>query len=188
MTNFRNTWIVAICAALLGVAATPAVAADEVHPRGFVDPSAFIDIVGDDAVTVEVSLGGALLKVLTGFDPELKKLAGGLESIRAIVLSPGDAAHAARIRALIASTQEQLKKKGWQRLARVQDSDAEVQVLALSDAETILGLVVMIVDHEEGEVVFANIAGKLDLAAIAAIGEGLDLPGLDRLEDLDVHP
>jgi hypothetical protein len=40
----------------------------------------------------------------------------------------------------------------------------------------------MIIDMEEGELVFANIAGTLDLAAIEAIGGGLGIPGLEDLE------
>jgi hypothetical protein len=37
------------------------------------------------------------------------------------------------------------------------------------------------------EVVFVNIAGKLDLAALAKIREW-DVPGLDALEGLEVEP
>jgi hypothetical protein len=42
----------------------------------------------------------------------------------------------------------------------------------------------MVIDMEEGEMVFANIAGKLDLAAIQSIGDSLEIPGL---EDLDIE-
>ena len=58
-------------------------------------------------------------------------------------------------------------------------------MLALSDGEAIQGLVVMVVDRsEEGgaELVFANIAGAIDLAAIQQIGEGFNVPGLDGLD------
>ena len=44
----------------------------------------------------------------------------------------------------------------------------------------ILGLVVMVAG-DDNEFVFANIAGTLNLAAIAKLGESLDIPGLDEL-------
>ena len=57
-------------------------------------------------------------------------------------------------------------------------------MLVLSDGEVIQGLTVMVIDMEEGELVFANIAGTLDLAAIQEIGDGLGIPGI---EDLDIE-
>jgi hypothetical protein len=41
----------------------------------------------------------------------------------------------------------------------------------------------MLVGHDEGEVVFVNIAGTIDMKALAALGEQLDLLGLDDLSD-----
>jgi hypothetical protein len=54
-------------------------------------------------------------------------------------------------------------------------------VLARTADDKIQGLVVMIVDENERNVVFANLAGTLDLAAIERIGGDMQLPGLDRL-------
>ena len=36
---------------------------------------------------------------------------------------------------------------------------------------------------DEGEVVCANIAGKIDLAAIARLGETFEIPGLDQVDE-----
>ena len=46
------------------------------------------------------------------------------------------------------------------------------------------GLVVL-VSGQDGELVFANIAGDIDLAAIAKLGPRLDIPGLELLDDED---
>jgi hypothetical protein len=43
---------------------------------------------------------------------------------------------------------------------------------------------VLVMDADEGQLVFANIAGELDLEAIGQLGEHLDFPGLQDLEDL----
>jgi hypothetical protein len=172
-------------ALVISVAAPAAVAGEDYTKLpGFVDGQKFIEVVGDDAVTVEVSIGGALLTAMTKFDPQLHELAGGLKSIRAIVLSTEDAGDTAKVQSMIRDTRTRLMKNGWDALATIRDEGSVVQVLVLNDDEAIQGLVVMVA--EDNEVVFANLAGVLDLAAIAAIGEGLDLPGLDVLEDLEL--
>ena len=164
--------------------AAPAAVAGEDYSKlpGFVDGQRFIDAVGDDAVTVEVSIGGALLSAITKFDPELHELAGGLKSISAIVLSTEDVGDTAKLRSIIRDTRTRLKKEGWEALATIREEGAEVQVLVLNDDEAIQGLVVMIIDIDEGQMVFANIAGRVNLAAIGEIGDAMGIPGLDDID------
>jgi len=171
--------------ALLALAVAPMALADELDEvPGYVDGTPFIDLVGEGAVSVEITLQGSLLQALTGFDEELQRLAGGLESIHAVVLDlkkeEGRAVAVDRIKELIATTERRLRKSGWQRLAMIREDDGEVRVLVLNDDENIQGLVVMISGKDE--VVFANVAGVLDLAAIQAIGESFDIPGLERVD------
>ncbi len=168
---------------LLFVALAPALALAGSGKRspGFVDGTEFIDIAGDESVTVEVSIQGALLKALTGIDPELAKLAGGLESIHAVILQLDDKDVAKRVADMMRQTERGLLKRNWERLAIVKDHGSEVRVLVLNDEETIQGLVVMVADTEEDQMVFANISGVIDLAAISRLGESLDIPGLDKL-------
>ena len=40
-------------------------------------------------------------------------------------------------------------------------------------------------DGDEGQAIFVNIAGVIDLAQIRKIGEALDLPGLEALEEIE---
>jgi hypothetical protein len=167
-------------AAALGL--TVAAAADLDRIPGFVDARALVDLFGDDAVTVEVSLRGALLRALSGLDPELAATTRGLESIQAVILTL-DSPRAERAKSFVRETEQRLTRAGWERLARVQDTDAEVKVLVLADEEAIQGLVVLVVDLDEGNLVFANVAGTIDLAAIARIGADLELPGLDRIDE-----
>ena len=44
------------------------------------------------------------------------------------------------------------------------------------------GLVVLVVNQDDQQVIFANVAGVLDLAAIEKLGEELDIPGFDELD------
>ena len=152
---------------------------------GFVDGTQLIDIVGDDAVVVEVSLGKSLLKMMTGADPDLKEHLGGLESIYALIVDLSDAQVAGRAREEVRAIERRLIDDGWERIARIKETDAEIKVLVLlHDEELIEGLVVMVFSLEDDEpvLVFANIAGLMDMKAIEDLGEEFDLPGLDELD------
>jgi hypothetical protein len=165
----------------LAVAAQAAGTGDEKIP-GYVDCSGFLDLAGEDTGSVEVNLQGALLKALVGIDPELKAVVGGLRSIHAVILHCGDKGRADRAVRLIRGTEERLVGRGWDVLTRVRNGTSNVTVLVLSGEETIDGLVVLAADASGNEVVCANIAGLIDLAAIAKLGEHLDIPGLDEVD------
>jgi hypothetical protein len=152
---------------------------------GFVDGTRLIDIVGDDAVVVEVSLGKSLLRMMTGADPDLDRQLGGLESIYALIVDLSDQEVAGRARAEVREIERRLIGDGWERIARIRETDAEIKVLVLMhDDEMIEGLVVMIFSLEDDEpvLVFANIAGVIDMKALEDLGQELDLPGLGELD------
>ena len=171
-------------ALLLVCAVAGAPASQAAKGRGFVDSKPFVEIAGDDAVTVEIDLSGAILKTLGSVNKDLQELVGGLESIHAVVMELNGSGRSERARKAILEIEKDLKRRDWQRLALVREDDGEVRVLVLSDGKAIQGLTVMVIDMEEGELVFANIAGTLDLAAIQEIGDGLGIPGI---EDLDIE-
>jgi hypothetical protein len=160
----------------------------EPHVPGFVDGSKLAELAGDDAVSVEITLGSALLKPLLRADPELRELAGGIESIYAVVLEIEKPEVADEITQRIRDIERRLVDGGWQRVARVKDHGEEVKVLVLTeDEETFGGLVVMVIgrgddDDNATQIVFANIAGKIDLAAIERISERFDVPGFGDLD------
>ncbi len=178
--------VVASCWLLLVLVSSPAVAEKKSLDQvpGYVDGAAFVELAGDDAVTIEVSIHGGLLKMLASVDPDLEELVGGLESIHAVILQVEDDGAYERIRELMRQTERRLMGQGWERLARVKEDETEVKVLVLNDEDAILGLVVLVAG-DENELVFANIAGTLNLAAIAKLGESLDIPGLDELGNGD---
>jgi len=154
---------------------------------GFVDGTKLAELAGDDAVTVEVTLGKTILRPLLRADPDLEALGGGLDSIYALVLQIESRSVVQRVVAELRDIERRLMASGWERLARVRDKDEEVKVLVLTeDEKTFGGLVVLVVEPEDGatQVVFANIAGQLDLAAIERLGDRFDVPGL---EDLDLE-
>ncbi|MDH3626116.1 MAG: DUF4252 domain-containing protein [Acidobacteriota bacterium] len=150
-------------------------------PPGQIDPEQFLRLADDEDVRIEVSLRGALLKAITKIDPELHALAGGLESINVVVLSLKEA-ELDRTRRQVRQIDEDLQSRGWQRLARVREEDAEIKVLVLNNEEQIQGLVVMVIEMSEGQLIFANVAGEIDLESLSQIGEQLDIPGLESID------
>ena len=190
-TMFRRTTIQGRVLVTLGLVClllgSPALAESKKAPPGpgFVDGAKLIDIVGDDAVMVEVSLPRAMLKMVAGSSSGLDNQFGGLESIYALIVDLSDADAAGRARAEVREIERRLIDDGWARIARIKETDAEIKVLVLMhDEEMIEGLVVMIFSVEDNEpvLVFANIAGVIDMKALEDLGEELDLPGLDELD------
>ncbi len=151
--------------------------------KGFVDGAALIDIFGDDAVAVEVTLGKALLGMAAGLDEDLERLAGGLECVYTLVLELDSKESHDRARTELRAIEKRLMADGWQRIARVREGDEEVKVLVqFQGDEQVQGLVVFVVESGDGELVFVNIAGLIDLAALEELGDAFELPGLEEIE------
>jgi hypothetical protein len=182
-----------VAAALL--AAVPAHAAApkaSSHP-GFLSLQPFLDLATPDDDVTEVNVGPELLGALTeGMDdPELRKMMGGLVAVHAVVLGLTGSDVSARLdraRRLVGDTTKRLTDAGWESIVRVKEKTNAVSVLTKSAGAEgkIHGLAVLVVetDEDEPQVVFANIAGTLDMAQVRRLSSGLhlDLPGLDELE------
>jgi hypothetical protein len=171
----------------LALAGPPARAAerDLAGLRGYVDGSAFGKLAGEDSDLVEIHLGPTLLGAIARGakdDPEAAALLGGLRSVSAYIVGlEGNPARAEEATKLLRDMEERLRRDGWEDLARVREKGDRVNVLVLGGDGNVEGLVVLALDKDEGEVVFANLAGKLDLAKLDRLGDTLDVPGLDEL-------
>jgi len=154
---------------------------------GFFDPRFIADVADPDGELVEINLPGTLLqglaKGMAAEEPGTAKALGGLTGVNALVVTVKpdrvEDAHR-RVRAL----SEELVAKGWSPLARVRDKTSTVTVLSGKPAGDgrIDGLVVLVFDREERELVVCHLAGMFDLAQLGSISESLDLPGLDALD------
>lgn len=190
--------LVAVLPLAVGAAfAEPAAPAGE-PPIGaslsdFFDPKFIADVADPDGELVEVNLPGTLLqglaKGLAAEEPGAAKALSGLSGVTALVVTVKpdrvEDAHR-RVRAL----SEELVAKGWSPLARVRDKTSTVTVLSGKQAADgrIDGLVVLVFDREERELVVCHLAGTFDLAQLGSISESLDLPGLDALDGSAQQP
>lgn len=157
----------------------------EVPSPGFVDGSDFAELAGEEGGVVEITLRGPLLRSIAAVDTEdegFGQFVRNLQSISAYVVNlDGDEARIARAARLIRDVEERLGRSGWERIARVREKTSNVNVFIRGAEPTIDGLVVLVMDHEDGEVVFANIAGRIDLARLGELGRTLNVPGLDAV-------
>jgi hypothetical protein len=157
------------------------------HPS-FVDGSAFVELASESGELVEVSIGPALLQAVAGAETPAgsgkASALAGLKGIYAYVVSlENDAAREAKALRLISDLETRLDREGWERIVRVRDKGERVNVLTKPGppgASRVDGLVVLVFDDEDSEVVFANLVGSIDLAQIGAISEAIDVPGLDK--------
>ena len=183
--NIRRTTL-ALGAAICLLAATggqsPVAAGN-----GFVDPEPFIELGGEDDLTLEISISGALLKMisagLAGADKDLADTVAGLHSIHAVILTMDTEAKQLRGQELLRATEKRLRRGAWDRIARVNDDEGNLSVWILGTEETVDGVTVLIRGKQDGELVFVNIDGIIDLARLEELGETLNLPGLENLED-----
>jgi hypothetical protein len=166
---------------------TPAAEREESRLRGFVDGSAFLSLESEDSEVVEIHIGPTLLGAIAGAakdDGDAAAILHGLRSVSAYIVGLGkDAERTAKATKLFREIEERLVREGWERLARVRQKGDRVNVFVLGGGKTVDGLVVLVFDRDEGQVVFANLAGSLDLAKLDRLHETLDVPGLDELSN-----
>ena len=183
--NIRRTTIAigaAICLLAIVGGLSPVYAGN-----GFVDPEPFIDLGGEDDLTLEISISGALLKMisagLAGADKDLAETVAGLHSIHAVILTMDTDAKQLRGQELLRSTEKRLRRGAWDRIARVNDEEGNLSVWILGTEERVDGVTVLIRGKQDGELVFVNIDGIIDLSKLEELGKTLEIPGLDNLEN-----
>ena len=165
----------------LGAATLPCTAQSLESQPGYVDFQRFGSF-SDDDLTVEINLGGALLKMLAvtleDEEEEFAQLLAGLRGLRVNIFKlPEGNADAAQ--GNIRNVVRDLKGHGWEAVVRIKD-EQDLHLLILPAGDKIAGL--LAVFAEPGETVgFVNIVGDFDPAQIARLGKQFDLPSLSQM-------
>ena len=184
MNPLRTFFVVLV---ILGTFARPVVRAETsvTGSGGYVDGAVFRALVDDTQDVVEINLDGAILQALAKSKSEdrdaddAKDLFARLKSIHAVIGTvKGPAAEAL---ALVKKTDQKLVAAGWQRVTRISDATSTITLLTHTVAGHVDGLVALIFDSEDKELVFANLAGEIDIKQLGKIGERLKVPGLDQV-------
>lgn len=174
-----------LAALLLGAVTSLAFAGeDRMHP-GRIDGSQFIEMADPDGQLIEINLRGKLLRLLAGravkrHDENLASILADLVSIHAVIAEI-DVERIGDARKRVAAITHRMREEEWERFVRVRDQGEEFTAYVhLGREDEIDGLVVM--GFVEGnELLFVNLAGRVDMERIVILSERLGVPGLDDL-------
>ena len=152
-TRFRwSRFVLPVVVGTAMLAADGAAAGEREHEKlpGYVDVSGFAELADEDSELVEVSIHGPLLKVLARAAGDqqagLNAVFAGIQSISAVIVE--DTGQMDRAKKKMREIADQLKEKGWERIALVREASQMVLVYVHVDdeegEESIDGLVVMV--------------------------------------------
>jgi len=73
---------------------------------------------------------------------------------------------------------------GYEELLSVKESGTDMKILARSANDGIINDL-LIVGEDDGEFVFVDVTGKIDIKKLSAISDDIDVKGMDKLKDID---
>ena len=124
-----------------------------------------------------------MLNSLETDDPEyneFKKATAGIKSIKILTQDGSNS------EAFGAELLEMLPRSEYQEMMVVKDQDEDVLFLAREEGGKITEFLLIV--SGGGEDALIAIQGDIDLESIASIAAGMDMPGLENLEDLEDMP
>jgi hypothetical protein len=111
---------------------------------------------------------------------EFKKATSGIKSIKILTQDGGDS------EAFGKELLELLPRSEYQEMMTVKDDEEEVLFLAREEGGKITEFLLIV--SGGGDDALIAIQGEIDMESIASIASGLDMPGLENLEQLDDMP
>ena len=124
-----------------------------------------------------------MLNSLETDDPEFdefKKATAGIQSIKILTQDGGDS------EAFGKELLEMLPRSEYQEMMVVKDQDEDVLFLAREEDGKITEFLLIV--SGDGDDALIAIQGDIDLESISKIASGLDMPGLENLEDIEDMP
>jgi len=124
-----------------------------------------------------------LLNSLETDDPEyneFKKATAGISSIKILTQDGGNS------EAFGGELLEMLPRSEYKEMMVVKDQDEDVLFLAREEGGKITEFLLIV--SGGGEDALIAIQGDIDLESISSIASGLDMPGLENLEDIEDKP
>jgi len=111
---------------------------------------------------------------------EFKKATAGINSIKILTQDSGDSDDFGK------ELLDQLPRAEYKEMMKVKDGEEEVLFLA-KEAGGRISEFLLIVSGGSDDVLIA-ITGDIDLESLSSIASGLDMPGMENLEELDELP
>jgi hypothetical protein len=123
-----------------------------------------------------------LMSSIESDDPEFddfQKAASGIKSLRILTQEAGSEDFAKELL-------DMLPRDQYQEMMKVKDGDEDVLFLAREEGGKITEFLLIV--SGSGEDVLIAITGDIDMESIASIASGMDMPGMENLEDLEKRP
>jgi len=120
-----------------------------------------------------------LLSSIDTDDPEyedFKKASSGIKSLRILTQESNDAASFA------SELLELLPRNEYQEMMKVKDESEEVLFLAKEEGGKITEFLLIVSGDDD---VLIAITGDIDMETLSSIAAGMDMPGMENLEELD---
>jgi len=143
----------------------------------------FNKYAGKDGYTTVV-INSFMFKFLSNIetdDPDyeaFKDATSGIESIRILTQDGGDS------KGIGKELLEILPRKEYEELMVVKESDGEVVFLVKEDGDQITEFL-LVVSGDDGDDALIVITGLINLESISSLTSGLDLPGMENLEEFE---
>jgi Domain of unknown function (DUF4252) len=142
-----------------------------------------LNLFPKDKLSAEVNIEGALLRLVAQAskrsDPDFSSLLAGLRSIKVQVF-PLAGAEAETVKVKIGRAVRWLEDHNWQTMMKVREEGSETYIYLKEQDGKIVGLTVLsFTPGEEAAVI--NIAGRIDPEQLGRLGQGLDVPQLQKL-------
>jgi hypothetical protein len=174
-------FFLSICSAV-ALAATSVSAAES----GFVDLGKFKPAKGCEFV--EVNLHAPLIKIAARFvdkeEPEVAELLRSLKHVRVNVVG-FDETNKEETTNRVEAIRSELEGQGWIKLVTVKEAEQAEDVgvyMKMREDESIDGIVVTVIDRSDDKAVFVNVVGNITPEQISALGEGLNIEPLTKLQ------
>ncbi len=182
--------IILLAVTLLFVFATTAVAQNESvkNEPGYFNFAEFGEYNENDLMT-EVHLGPHLLKLAAKATEKNEEGIGdvisGLKLIKVEVYRVGK--EQSEVTERMEKMNDKLNDSGWERIVMSKDDGNRVFVFIKTKDDIIVGLVVTAYESpdldDEGQAVYVNIVGDIDLEKIGELSSKFDIPNLDKVKD-----
>ncbi|MCK5086622.1 MAG: DUF4252 domain-containing protein [Melioribacteraceae bacterium] len=133
-------------------------------------------------VLIEEHLLRMVAKLAIKEEPELSSVLDGIKLIKVHSFEISEE-NFTKLSDKTKKIENELMNKGWDRIVRVKSKDELVNVFIKTvNEDKIEGLVVTTVE-KQGEAVFVNIVGDIDLETISKLSDKFDIPNLHGLDN-----
>jgi hypothetical protein len=149
--------------------------------------SALFDKYADNEELTKVNISQKMFSLFTNLepdDPETKELANAISKLKGVKILASDSI--ANGRKYYQEANKNIRKSQFEELMSVRDGDKDM-VFMIKESGGVINELLMLVggDHQ---FVAMNLFGEIDLKQISKLSKGMNMKGMEYLENIDKDP